>query len=249
MRVSPGARGEKGDRKQARKARRDARRGPEAAPAPLATPEQLQAVNARPIGEQRVWVRASGVSCSLMPLSLVQVIMSMITPRESRQSLGVWLWASSVCTGIVHHRLLYLKVYGQNVITQQCRCARRCRGRNKRQDPQSKMQPTLQGYEARKAEAASKAAAAAAAPAETRLQEAADAAAEADTAEAATEAANIDAALAEGGADAEDAEEAGASGGDTNAQRLQLLDAMTVSSATHAQWHVSGSISAPAVLA
>ena len=56
MRVSPGARGEKGDRKQARKARRDARRGPEAAPAPLATREQLQAVNARPIGEQRVWV-------------------------------------------------------------------------------------------------------------------------------------------------------------------------------------------------
>ena len=55
-RVSPGAKGEKGDRKQARKARRDARRGPEAAPAPLPTPQQLQAVNARPIGEQRAWV-------------------------------------------------------------------------------------------------------------------------------------------------------------------------------------------------
>ena len=112
-----------------------------------------------------------------------------------------------------------------------CHGARRWWGSRHLHDHPRKVLTCLQGYEARKAEAASKTAAAAAAPAAERLQEAADAAAEADTAEAVTEAANADAALAEGGAEAEDADEAGAGGGDTSAQRLQLLDAMTVSSA------------------
>lgn len=53
--ASAGGRKERGDKKQARKARRDARRPAEAAPAPLHTVHELEAVNARPIGAQRTW--------------------------------------------------------------------------------------------------------------------------------------------------------------------------------------------------
>lgn len=53
-----GGRKERGDKKQARKARRDARRPAEAAPAPLPTVHELEIVNARPVGTQRTWVRS-----------------------------------------------------------------------------------------------------------------------------------------------------------------------------------------------
>lgn len=46
----------KGDRKQARKARKDARRPQESAPIPLPTADELAAVNARPIDTRRTWV-------------------------------------------------------------------------------------------------------------------------------------------------------------------------------------------------
>jgi hypothetical protein len=99
--VPPGARGEKGDRKQARKARRDARRGPEAAPAPLATPEQLQAVNARPIGEQRVWV-----SIQIHSLDLMCLIDSIMVPEAFWLGLGAFHQVSSLmCTGLLYNRL------------------------------------------------------------------------------------------------------------------------------------------------
>ncbi len=51
-----GGRKDKGDKKQARKARRDARRPEAGAPAPLPTHEEMAAVNARPVDTRRTWV-------------------------------------------------------------------------------------------------------------------------------------------------------------------------------------------------
>lgn len=78
-----GGRKDRGDKKQARKARRDARRPEAAAPAPLPTREEMAAVNARPVDTRRTWVL---ISCCCRFHILVSIAFAVCSDRHCASS-------------------------------------------------------------------------------------------------------------------------------------------------------------------